>query len=221
VIRAFLFDLDGTLIDSLVDIADAMNDALAEAGWPTHPLGLYRDSVGEGVEALSRRVAPPAVAADDARRAALTARYQAIYAAQLARATKPYPGVPELIAALRGRGLPLAVLSNKPDAATRHLVDTFFEAGSFAAVRGQRPGVPRKPDPSAALALAAELGVPPAEVAFVGDTAVDMHTARAAGMVAVGVNWGLRPGELREAGAALIVDAPSALASLESLESKP
>jgi phosphoglycolate phosphatase len=215
-IRAFLFDLDGTLLDSLVDIADAMNDALAEANWPTHPLALYRESVGEGVEALARRVAPPAVAEGDPRRVALTARYQAIYAGRLTRATKPYPGVPELVAALRGRGLPLGVLSNKPDAATRLLVDTFFEAGSFAAVRGQRPGVPRKPDPSAALALAAELGVPPAEVAFVGDTAVDMRTARAAGMVAVGVSWGFRPGELREAGAELIVDAPSALASLAS-----
>ncbi|HEU4535945.1 MAG TPA: HAD family hydrolase, partial [Polyangiaceae bacterium] len=216
VIRAFLFDLDGTLIDSLVDIAEAMNDALAEAGWPTHPLAVYRDSVGEGVDALARRVAPPEAAADDARRSALAARYQAFYAGRSTRATRPYPGVPELIAALRGRGVPLAVLSNKPDAATRHLVDAFFAPGSFAAVRGQRPGVPRKPDPSAALALAAELGVPPAEVAFVGDTAVDMRTARAAGMVAVGVSWGFRPGELREAGAEQVVDEPSALMRLMS-----
>ncbi|HEU4535219.1 MAG TPA: HAD-IA family hydrolase, partial [Polyangiaceae bacterium] len=117
-------------------------------------------------------------------------------------------------AALRARGTPLAVLTNKPDEAARRVVDALFAPGTFVATRGHRPGTPRKPDPAAALALAAELGLTPAEVAFVGDTAIDIRTAHAAGMLAVGVAWGLRPGELREAGAALVVDAPADLAAL-------
>jgi phosphoglycolate phosphatase len=214
VIRAFLFDLDGTLVDSLADIAVAMNEALVEAGAAPHSPEAYRLFVGDGVDVLARRAAPPDLAGDGPRRAALVARYQAIYAGRLTLSTRPYPGVPELVASLRSRALPLAVLSNKPDPATRAIVEALFPAESFVAVRGQRPGVPRKPDPAAALELAAELGLAPAEIAFVGDTSVDIRTARAAGMRAVGVAWGFRPEELREAGADLVVDAPADLASL-------
>ncbi|HEU4537076.1 MAG TPA: HAD family hydrolase, partial [Polyangiaceae bacterium] len=139
-IRAFFFDLDGTLVDSLRDIAGAMNRALAEAGWPMRPLALYRATVGEGVEALARKVVPPGVAPDDPRRAALAARYQALYNDALTRTTRPYPGVPELVAALRARDTPLAVLTNKPDGAARRVVDALFAPGAFAATRGHRPG---------------------------------------------------------------------------------
>jgi phosphoglycolate phosphatase len=213
VIRAFLFDLDGTLVDSLGDIGAAMNGALASLGFPTHPLEAYRDFVGEGVEVLARRAAP-AHAEAERRRVELIAAYQRRYAEHLFDATAPYPGVAEALAELRRRGLPLGVLSNKPDAPTKQICAALFPPGTFAVVAGQRPEVPAKPDPQAALALAAELGVPAAEVAFVGDTAVDMRTAVAAGMHAVGVAWGFRPLELRATGAGIVVERADELLAL-------
>jgi phosphoglycolate phosphatase len=211
-----LFDLDGTLVDSLADIGHALNDVLAAAGHPTHALAAYRGFVGEGAEVLVRRALPPALAGDDAAVRATLDGYKQRYAARLLETTRPYPGVLEVVAALRARGVALGVLSNKPDEPTRRLCAALFPAGTFAAVQGQLAGVPRKPDPSAALALADRLGVAPRDVAFVGDTGVDMATARRAGMRAVGVAWGFRPDELRAAGADAVVDTPARL--LEQLE---
>ena len=213
--RAFLFDLDGTLVDSLGDIGGAMNFALAACGFPRHHLADYRRFVGEGVEMLARRAAPASPDAER-RRVELIAAYQHRYAEHLFDATVPYPGIAELLAVLRTRDVPLGVLSNKPDEPTRRLCAALFPPGTFACVQGQLPDVPAKPDPGAALALAAQLGVAPAEVAFVGDTAVDMRTAVAAGMRPVGVAWGFRPLELRETGAERVVERADEL--LELLE---
>jgi phosphoglycolate phosphatase len=212
--RAFLFDLDGTLVDSLADIAAAMNHALAASGWPTHEAEAYRVFVGEGVDMLARRAMPAELAADDARRTALVQACLARYADHLFDATRPYPGVLAAIAELRARGVPMGVLSNKADLPTRRLCEALFPPGTFAAVQGQKDGVPRKPDPAAALALAAALGCPPADVAFVGDTSIDMHTARAAGMLAVGVGWGFRADELIAAGAAVVIQSADELVAL-------
>ena len=213
-VRAFLFDLDGTLVDSLADIGAAMNHALATLGEPTHPLADYRRFVGEGVEVLAARAGPGLDSA--ARRAELIDAYQRRYAEHLFDETVVYPGVPELLALLRARAVPLGVLSNKPDAPTRVICEALFPPGTFVCVQGQLPDVPVKPDPAAALALAAQLGVAPAEVAFVGDTAVDMRTAVAAGMHPVGVAWGFRPLELRETGAERVIERADEL--LELLE---
>ena len=210
--RAALFDLDGTLLDSLHDIAVAMNHALATEGLPTHPLAAYRSFVGEGVRLLVSRAVP----ADRAEaHAAVLEHYRAHYAEHLLDHTRPFPGIPALLADLEAAGVRLAVLSNKPDAATRRLVEALLPQVSFGAVYGERTGVPRKPDPTAALAIAAELGVPPAACAFIGDTAVDMDTARAAGMLGVGVTWGFRDvEELQAHGARALASTAEALREL-------
>jgi phosphoglycolate phosphatase len=202
--QGVIFDLDGTLLDTLEDIAAAMNQALGALGEPQHGLEDYRGFIGEGVRVLAERAAP-ALAADAARLEALIEIYRGHYADQLVGHTRPYPGIDALVDALAARGVPLGVLSNKPDAPTRALVERFFP-GRFRVAWGQREGVPRKPDPTAAIAIAGELGVAPATTFFVGDTGIDMRTAVAAGMVPVGVAWGFRPEELRATGAARVLE---------------
>lgn len=204
--RAAIFDLDGTLADTLADIAAAMNHALAALGLPTHDLAAYRRFVGEGVEQLAIRALP---ADRQEVRPALIERYIARYADVLLEASRPYDGIPELLDALAARGVALAVLSNKPDPATQRVVAGLFAPGRFATVLGRRPGVPHKPDPHAALAVAAELGIAPADFVFVGDTAIDMKTAVAAGMLPVGAAWGFRPEELAPNGARFVAAHPA------------
>jgi len=196
--RGVIFDLDGTLADSLDDIAAAMNRTLAARGFPQHPVSAYRTFVGEGVRKLVERALPPG--ADGLGEPFLTA-YQADYAEHLLDATRLFPGIPEVLDALSSVGVPVAVLSNKSDAPTRRLVDALCGRWTFRAVVGERPGVPRKPDPTSSLALADALGAPPEAVAFVGDTGVDMLAARAASMRPVGVLWGFRPEDVLASGA--------------------
>ena len=209
--RGVIFDLDGTLVDSLEDIGRAMDAALARFGLPGHPLAAYRLMVGEGAAVLAER-ARGGAAVD---LAALLDAYREEYEARDHRSTTSYPGVDELVARLAAAGVALAVLSNKPDGFTRALVTVRFPDIPADRIRGQRPGVPRKPDPTAALELAAAMGLAPAEVAFVGDTAVDVETARAAGMRPVGVLWGFREREeLIAAGAVHLLAAPLELLAL-------
>lgn len=209
-IRAVIFDLDGTLLDSLADIGGAMNEALQARGWPTHPLGAYLRFVGEGVEKLARRAAPR-----DADVGPLVDEYRARYAQRMEQETKPYLGVPELLDALKLKGMPMAVLSNKRDDFTVELVKRQLSRWPFVDVRGERKDVPRKPDPAAALELARSLGFPPEEIAFVGDTAIDVKTAVAAGMLPVAVLWGFRTrAELVAAGAKHVLETPGELLTL-------
>ena len=151
--RAALFDLDGTLLDSLHDIALAMNHALTAHGLPPHPLPAYRAFVGEGVRVLVSR-AVPADRADA--HAPVLESYRAHYAEHMLAHTRPCPGIPELLTRLEREGVKLAVLSNKPDGATRHLVRSLLPQVAFGAVYGERAEVPRKPDPTAALGMAAD-----------------------------------------------------------------
>jgi len=196
--RGVIFDLDGTLADSLEDIASAMNRTLEAHGFPVHAISAYRTFVGEGVRKLVERALPPGT---EHLREAFIAAYQDDYAAHLLDATRLFPGIPELLDGLQRAGVPVGVLSNKPDVPTRRLVEALCGRWQFGAVFGERPGIPRKPDPASALALADALGAPPESVAFVGDTSVDILTARAASMRPVGVLWGFRPKEVLATGA--------------------
>lgn len=207
-IRAVVFDLDGTLTDTLDDIATAMNRALKLHGLEPWPVPDYRYLVGNGARVLASRAVRdrqdlmPAVLRD----------YQAYYGAHALVKTAPYPGIPELLDALAARGLKLFVLSNKPDADTRNVISHFFPGIPFALVRGQLEGVPVKPDPAPALALAEEAGLPPAAFAYLGDTSVDMTCAVAAGMRPVGVLWGFRTAEeLTKSGAEILLSVPADL----------
>ena len=211
-IRAVLFDLDGTLADSLADLANATNWALAQLGCPTHPAESYRYFVGDGARELCVRALP----ADKQNLVDETLRLmRERYDAHCFDMTNLYAGIPELISALVERHFSLAVLSNKPDVFTKRVIARYFNPSPFTVVRGQLPNVPLKPDPTAARQIAQELGVPPAQWLYLGDTNTDMRTARAAGLHAVGVLWGFRyRQELVESGAEHIVTRPQEVLAL-------
>ena len=203
--KAILFDLDGTLTDTLADIAFAMNRALTQHGLQPWPQEAYCYLVGDGAKVLSQRCVRDRQDLAEAVRGT----YQAYYETHSLVQTRPYDGVPEMLAALAARGVQLAVLSNKPDADTKNVVRHFFPEVPFAVVRGQVEGVPVKPDPTGALAVAAEMGVAPEEFLYLGDTAVDMNCARAAGMHPIGALWGFRTEEeLRQSGAEFLAATP-------------
>jgi phosphoglycolate phosphatase len=209
-VKAVIFDLDGTLLDTLGDIADSMNAVLARFSLPIHELDAYRSMVGSGMEALARRALPRGFR-DEAVSGIVKALIEE-YGRRFSATSRPYPGVPETLTALSEKGMPLAVLSNKPDAFTRLMVRTLLNQWDFREVRGLSPGNPRKPDPATALDIARTLGLPPEEIMFVGDSDIDMQTAERAGMRSVGVLWGYQDRErLVSGGAGIIVDCPQDL----------
>jgi phosphoglycolate phosphatase len=211
---AILFDLDGTLVDSLADIADAVNRVLKAQGFPVHPTQAYRWLVGEGVYTLAWRALPETARDSDVVARTVTA-LQEDYGRNWAVKTRAYDGIPGVLARISGLSIPMAVLSNKPDAVTRRVVERFLPGVPFQAVMGLRPDAQRKPDPSSALELAAGMGVDAAACWFVGDSLIDMLTARAAGMLPVGVLWGFRDrAELEENGAAHVLACPEQLLAL-------
>ncbi|HTS17490.1 MAG TPA: HAD family hydrolase [Verrucomicrobiae bacterium] len=204
--RAVLFDLDGTLADTLADLANAVNWALQQVGCPPCPVDSYRYKVGDGAREMCQRALP-----DDKQPLAdqVLQLMRERYRQHCFDLTRLYPGIPQLVTALAERQLKMAVLSNKPDEFTKRMIQHYFDPSPFAVVRGQMPNVPLKPDPTAARQIAHELGVLPAHWLYLGDTNTDMRTARAAGMHAVGVLWGFRDrDELLQTGAEHIVEKP-------------
>lgn len=194
-----IFDLDGTLVDSLAPIARAMNTALEEAGRAARPLEDYRRFVGDGARILARRLLGPEAVEDIVESSAR--RFREVYAEAGHEGTHAYPGMRELLSRLRAAGARLAVLSNKPDALAAACAEHVFGREVFAEVVGQREGVPPKPAPDGLIGLLARIGADARRVVYVGDTATDAATARAAGLKMIGVAWGFRgPAELVAAG---------------------
>jgi phosphoglycolate phosphatase len=209
-----IFDLDGTLVDTLEDIADAMDRVLAREGAPGHTYDEYRYLIGRGIRNLVTEALPAELRTEE-RVARCYERMIEDYGRNSLVKTRVYDGVPELVRALRDEGIPLAVHSNKSDALTRAIVEALLDPADFVAVSGARPDAPLKPDPAVALEIAGSFGLPPARVAYLGDSLVDMRTATAAGMIAVGAAWGFRTRqELVESGAAVVIDAPLELLRL-------
>ena len=212
--KAVLFDLDGTLLDTLDDLADSMNGALADLGFPTHDRDPYRYFIGDGMRKLVERVLP-----EDQQEEATVLRCEELmkakYGESWAIKTRPYDGVPELLDALAEREVPMAILSNKPDPFTKKMVTHFLGRWPFEAVLGMRPEVPKKPDPAAALEVAELLGIPAEQFLYLGDTNTDMRTAVGAGMYPVGARWGFRTAdELTSNGAKVLIERPLELVPL-------
>jgi phosphoglycolate phosphatase len=213
--HAFIFDLDGTLVDSLRDIADALNDALAELNQPRASLDEVRRWIGDGLTTLCRR-ASPTMDPDALHRLVELARTH--YQEHCADHTRPYRNILQMLDLLTARGAPLAVLSNKPHALTKEVLQRLDMMRYFAVARGCDAEEERKPSPNAALEIAARLGVEPAAVFFVGDSPVDVLTARNAGMIAVAVTWGFRDRqELCAARPDYVADNPLEIPSLPEM----
>ena len=199
--KTVVFDLDGTLLNTIDDLADAGNRVCAARGWPQHTVEEYKYFVGNGIPKLVERFSPPEARTPD-QLADTLAAFQADYGAHLRDKTAPYPGIPALLARLKAAGVQLAVFSNKADPLARQVVADYFDAALFDAVRGALPGVPTKPAPQGTLALMQAIGADPAATLYVGDSNVDVDTAHNAGLPCCGVLWGFRTRqELTDAGA--------------------
>jgi phosphoglycolate phosphatase len=209
--KCLIFDLDGTLIDTLRDIAQAMNRALDLRGYPPVPPEEYAAMIGWGIRRLAF-LALPAAARDEKTAQVLAADAARFYAEKPLVYSRPYPGIPAVMAELKRRNIKTAVLTNKPDPVAAMVVNGLFPSGSFDLIRGEKAGFPRKPDPASTWEILTELDRTPRETIFVGDSEVDMETAHAADCHALGVSWGYRERAALEAGGAdRIIDTPEGL----------
>ena len=209
-----IFDLDGTLLNTIGDLAVACNAVLAMRGLPQHTYDEYCHFVGNGIMRLVERALPEELRTPYTV-AAVRADFVKYYTEHIDVYTKPYEGIPELVAEIARRGVRIAVASNKFQTGTEKLIRLFFPGVEFAAVFGQREGVPLKPDPAVVEEILALTGVAKERGLYVGDSGVDMQTAAAAGVRSVGVTWGFRErAELEEAGARHIVDSPAGILEL-------
>lgn len=204
--HAVIFDLDGTLLNTLGDLRAATNHALEVRGLPPHSMEEIRQFIGNGIRLLICRAMPEGT--PEAEIDAALDDFKAYYAAHIHDRTVPYDGIPQLLTALKKRGIQVAVLSNKIDSASQQLIEYFFP-GKTDVVFGEHVSVPRKPDPTSCRMVMQQLGVQPEQVLYVGDSGTDMQTAKNAGLYAVGVTWGFRSKEvLLKYGADVLVHRP-------------
>ena len=206
--KAILFDLDGTLLDTLADISDSMNAALEKFGFPVHSYEDYRYFIGDSTNTLAVRAIPKEHQDSETIKKCLE-EMDAQYHKRWQDNTKIYPGIEDMLAEIEKLKLPKAVLSNKPDKFAQITINHFFEKFSFDVVRGVSPNLARKPDPTGALQVANELNIEPKDFLYLGDTNTDMITAIEAGMYPVGATWGFRDAaELLEYGAEALAEKP-------------
>ena len=193
--KLFIFDLDGTLLDTVADLGNSCNHVFTEAGFPTHPIDAYYKFVGNGIAKLIERALP----ADEATAEnieKLLPPFRAYYNLHMADDTKPYRGVCELLAELQQKGVAIAVASNKYQAATENLVKKYFPEINFVAVFGQRDNVPVKPDPAIVRDIQQAAGIEDtAEIIYIGDSLVDLNTAKNSNVEFAAVTWGFCPRE--------------------------
>lgn len=212
-IKGIIFDLDGTLLDTLEDIADSANEALNLAGFDSHPLDEYRFYVGNGVENLVKKILPDDC--DDHVIARVIDDFKSAYARNYANKCQPYPGIMDLLEELSKCGIMLGVCSNKPDAFTQIMVDLYFKDFDFVAVTGERKELPRKPNAAMVHYILDKMNLSVDECLFVGDSDVDVKTAINAGLRSIGVKWGFRPiQELIDAKVTYIVSHPKEISYL-------
>jgi len=214
VFKAVIFDLDGTLLNTLDDLADAMNSTLLRMGFPSHPVEAYKYFIGDGIHKLAERVLPAAELNSDNIEKCVTGMKEE-YQATWDKKTEVFAEVPGLLNRLDGSGIKKSIFSNKPDRFTQLSVKKYLSAWEFYPVLGVKQDVPRKPDPFGAVRIARDLGIPPQEIIFLGDTHTDMETAVAAGMYPVGALWGYRSEEeLYGSGAEKVIKSPLELDSV-------
>lgn len=211
--KLVIFDLDGTLVDTIADLGAAANAALAAKGLPQHSPEAYRGMVGNGVRKLMERAMPEAMRADGQALDALLDSFLKYYIEHIDERSRPYPGIRELLQELQAAGVELAVASNKFQAGAEKLVGRMFPEIEFTAVLGGRPGVPLKPDPSIVAEIRSRAGVSLRETLMVGDSATDIATAAGAEVDCVAVSWGFRTRE-QLGDAPRIVDTAQELRSL-------
>lgn len=209
---ATIFDLDGTLVDSLLDISDSMNQVLKSRGLPVHPTDAFRLFVGEGMVKLVERALPEEPSRDSNLIDDLVKEMKAVYAFRWRENPLPYAGITFMLDTLQEKGIRMGVLSNKPEAFTLEMVRHVFPDVPFDPICGAREGIALKPSADAALAILREWNLRPEQVVYVGDTSTDILTGRNAGMPTVGVTWGFRDrAELEAAGATHVIDHPHEL----------
>lgn len=212
--EAIIFDLDGTLLDTLEDIANSANTVLARHNHPTFSVDEYRLFIGSGVKMLVRHILPEQKRTDNMINE-FTVEFRDEYNKNWNINTKPYDGIPDLLDKLNGRQFKLAIHSNKPDSFTQKYAKELLSNYSFEMVLGQRSEIPRKPDPAGAQLIAKFINVQSDHILYIGDTATDMQTALAAGMFPVGVEWGFRSKEeLQKNGARALVEHPGEILNL-------
>ncbi len=206
--KAVVFDLDGTLVNSVDDLGSAVNRTLEANNFPTHALSEYNKFIGDGAEMMVRRALPEDKRDEETVKRCLK-QFLDDYFENYTVHTKPYPGISGLLDALEKMNIRFAVLTNKPDEVSRKIVAELFPGRRFEVVVGQKEGLPRKPDPSGALLISKTLSVNPGDIVYLGDSGVDMQTARSAGMLPVGVLWGFRDfEELKNNGADILIEKP-------------